>query len=757
MKKTLFLVLLFVFAVNVSSFAQDVVSSIQVEGNKNISTETIFSQIKIKKGQEYNTTVINEDIKRLYQTGYFEDIQVRIDESTEGVEITFVVTEKPAVKDILFENLVHINSRRVIKKIQTQQDGLLDIQDVKEDARTIEDMLRKAGFSQATVDYSLDRDEENNTVVVTFTVSAGDRVRIKKIFVEGNETFPDKRIIKVIKTRPKWWFLRKGYFDKDLMEEDLERVLDFYRKQGFSDVEADYSTERKDNLLYITIFVEEGTRYYVGNIDIMGNDNITLEQIQDVLTLKSGDVYSESDVKENSFNIRQLYVDNGYVFNQVEDTEFLNPDTKDVDISFSIVENNIASVNLVKVQGNTRTRDDVIRREIRLRPGDRFDGQKMRRSRQRLERLDIFEEIRFDSERVDDDRVNLIVDVEEARTGSISFGGGYSSIEEFVGFVEFAQKNFDWTNFPDFIGGGQLLRLSAEMGSVREHFQLSFTNPWIFHKPISFGFDIYKFQRTREEDIGYAFDEDRIGGVIRFGYEFTEYLGGRVGLRYEKVDISDVVDWASDDLKKEEGKKDLVTLESAIIWDSRDNMFAPSRGIYFLTAMDNSAAFLGSDEEFTKIFVDNSYFFPLWYASVLELRGRLGVAMPYGDSDDVPIFERFFAGGAYTIRGYQERKVGPIDARTNDPIGGESMLVFNIEYLYPLVDFLKVAAFFDTGNVWRKVEDMGYDDFKSGIGMGIRVKTPLGPIKLDYGWPLDLEPGEDKKEGRFHFSFSKEF
>jgi len=560
-----------------------------------------------------------------------------------------------------------------------------------------------------------------------------------------------------MKTRPKWWFIRKGYFDKDKIETDIERITDFYRREGFSDVKVDYFTEKRQGYLYITITIEEGARYYVGDIEIKGNVHIPLEELKKRMTLKTGDIYSESKLKENSVLIQKTYVDKGYVFCDVRDSSFLNPATGKIDITYSIVERKVASINLVKIQGNTRTRDDVIRRELRLKPGDRFDGKKLERSRQRLRRLDIFEEIRFDIETVSEDKVNLVTEVKEAKTGSISFGGGYSSVEEFVGFVEFTQKNFDWTNWPNFIGGGQLLKISAEIGSIREHFELSFTNPWIFNKPVSFGFDVYKWKRTREQDIGYAFDEKRFGTDVRFGYEFTEYLSGQIGLRYENIDISNVVEEATEELKKEQGSKDVVKLESGIIWDSRDDIFSPSRGVFFATRVDNAISAIGSDVDYTKVFIDDSYFYPLPWDSVLQLRGRVGVAMPYGKSDDIPIYERFFAGGAYTIRGYHERKVGPIDAKTEDPIGGESMLVFNIEYLYPLVDFLKLAAFFDTGNVWRKAEDLGSGGFKSGIGAGIRVKTPLGPIKLDYGWPLNVEPGEEGKEGRFHFSFSKEF
>ena len=754
-KKFLFSIFIFILFLNLNIFAEKI-SSIDIKGNKNISAQTIFSKIKTKKGQEYLPEAISEDIKRLYATGYFEDVKVERKTTPEGIEVIFIVKEKPTIEKIEFKNLRHIHKKKVLSSIQIKEGKILDIQELKEDVQTIENMLKKKGYTDCRVEYTLDKDVENNTVKITFIVNEGKRIRIKKVYIEGNKTFPDKRILKLMKTRPPFLWMG-GYFNKDTMEEDIEKIKDFYKRQGFSEVKVNYFTKLKDRFLYITVYIEEGKRYYVGKINIEGNENITLEDIKKVIKTKPDSIYIEPQVKEDVVRIQELYVNRGYVFASIRDIEVLNPQTQKIDITFKIKENQVAYINMIKIKGNTKTRDDVIRRELRLYPGDKFNGEKLRRSRERLQNLGIFEEVKFDSEKVAEDKVNLIVEVKEAKTGSISFGGGYSSIDEFIGFIEFTQRNFDWSNPPSFVGGAQTLKIAGEFGTVRDFYELSFWNPWIFNKPVSFGFDAYRRTHIREEDIGYAFDEKRTGGDVKFGYEFTEYIKGLIGYRFENINISDVVSEASDELKKEEGKQNLAKLEYSLIWDSRDNIFSPSRGVYARLDVDQADSGIGSDKNFVKLFFDNSIYFPLPLSSVIELRSRIGVVNPYGSSDYVPIFERFFAGGAYTIRGYHERKVGPIDPKTKDPIGGESLMVFNVEYTYPLTDFLKVALFFDTGNVWKDSSDLGSGDFKSSVGAGIRVKTPLGPIKLDYGWPLDIEPGETGKEGRFHFSISRGF
>ena len=383
---------------------------------------------------------------------------------------------------------------------------------------------------------------------------------------------------------------------------------------------------------------------------------------------------------------------------------------------------------------------------------------KLRRSKQRLTNLGIFEEVKFSHKPTSEPQmIDLVVDVKEAKTGYLSFGGGYSSVDSFTGFIELRQKNFDYKNWSTFTGGGQDLNLMASFGDVTKRYELDFTNPWIFDKPISFGFQLYRRGHQQDEDVGYAYEEDVTGGAVKFGREFNDQLKGSAGYRFETVKIKDVVNDASQALKDEAGTKKLSTAEIGLTYDTRDNVFSPSTGIYFNNSLGITASFLGGDTDFIRFESGLSKFFPFMRKSVLEFRFRLGIEEPFSDTNKVPLYSRFFAGGASTIRGYHERKIGPIDPVTNDPIGGEALFVGNIEYTYPLNSVLKLATFFDTGNVWEKASDLLSGGIKSSVGVGLRVKTPLGPLSLDYGWPLDVEPGETSKTGRFHFNVSRGF
>ncbi len=353
----------------------------------------------------------------------------------------------------------------------------------------------------------------------------------------------------------------------------------------------------------------------------------------------------------------------------------------------------------------------------------------------------------------------MVVDVNEAKTGYFSFGGGYSSVDQFMGFIELRQRNFDYRNFSNFTGAGQDLSLMLSMGNLTERYQLSFTNPWIFDKPLSFGFDLYRRGHDQDDNVGYGYSEEITGGVLRLNKELSEYWKSGVSYKYEKVNISDIVSGATE-LVKELGVNHLSSGELSLSFDSRDNVFATTKGIYFYNSLQVFGGPFVGDRDFVKCFSRASVFLPVMEKTVIEIKLRGGFADTFEDKDGkgIPIYEKFFAGGSSTVRGYRERKVGPIEEITNDPIGGEKMVIGNIECTHSLIDFLKVAAFFDVGKVWGGEGGNSIKSgFKSSVGFGVRVKTPIGPISIDYGWPLDTEVGETDKEGRFHFNVSRGF
>jgi len=743
-----------------SLYAEDIISRITITGNKLISDSTVISNIKIRVRQSYNENIINDDVKTLFSLGYFENIEVNKISAEDGVEVIFAIKEKPVLKSISVDKARAVNKRKVLEALESmelKEGSFFDEFRVKKALDKVRDIYKQKGFSKTEISYAVDLDREANEAALTVLIKEQGVARIGKILFKGNSSFSDKKLRKIIKTRERGW-IRRNVFKEEVLNDDLSRLTDFYISNGFSEAKIEGNWDFVKDMAYITFTIEEGERYNIGKIELSGNEEVLLAELEPLIDLNENDIFIKQKTEMQALALQSFYFDKGYIFAQVRPLSVLNPETGLVDITFQIKENEINYVEMIKVRGNQRTKDKVVRREMRIYPGDKFEGEKIKRSRQRLENLGFFEEVRFDTEPgTKPNWQDLVVDVTEAKTGYLSFGGGYSSIDEFIGFIELRQRNFDYQNWQTFTGAGQDLSVYSSFGSMSESYELNFTNPYVFDSPYSFGFDAYKRQHEREEDVGYGYNIDTRGGSLRLAREFNDMFKLGVAYRFERVKISDIVEDATQELKDEEGENDLSTLEFNASWDSRDNVFNPTTGQFFTQTLQYTGGAMGGDKNFIKLLSRYSVFFPVINKSVLELRLRAGWSDPFSNTQKVPIYERFFAGGANTIRGYHERKIGPIDTVTEDPIGGEAMFIGNIEYTYPLTDFLKVASFFDSGDVWKEKEDFFSGGLMSSVGIGLRVKTPLGPINLDYGWPLDLEPGEDGKEGRFHFSISRGF
>lgn len=741
------------------------VGAIDIVGNKTISVATLLPKIKTKVATKYSVNVARDDIKRLYALGYFDDVRIELKESENNkVKVIFQVSEKPIVDDILFMGNRKVSKRELENSMKTKKALYLDKQQLRSDLEEIKRVYGRKGYSSAEANFESILDEEKNRVKLTIKINEGLPARIKTVVMEGNSAFSDAKLIGLIKSKKAfWWLMRKGYLDESVVSEDTERLLSFYRNQGFIDVKIGHRIlplKRGWNKLIFDI--TEGKRYYVGGVIIDGNKAFSADEIKQRLkVMSSGQVFSQDGLEADKFNIRSFYMDNGYIFAKIDGSTSLNQETGKIDVNFNIVEDEVVYVNLIKVKGNVKTKDVVIRRELRIKPGDRFDGNKLRRSKERLANLGFFDEtegIDFDIEPTQEkNKSNLVVQVKETHTGNLSFGGGYSTVDQLVGFVELEQKNFDWKNFPYFTGAGQDLKLRASIGTITENLLLSFTEPWLFDYPISFGFDAFKTDHDRNTDVGYGYGEKRAGGTLRLGKEISDFWRVDSYYQLQEISISDIDAGASADFLKEEGKNTLSTFGIGATFDNRDNVFDPHRGFYIYNSADCNGGPFGGDKNFSKLWHSTTYFISMPKDSVTMLKVRMGVENYFGDSREVPIYERFFAGGAETIRGYNERKVGPVDSVTSDPIGGQALIVANIEYMYPIGKYLKLATFADSGNVWAKTKDFGNGGFKSGVGLGIRVKTPFGPVKLDYGFPLNLEAGKEDRTGKIHFSFSRGF
>ncbi|MFH1245328.1 MAG: outer membrane protein assembly factor BamA [Candidatus Omnitrophota bacterium] len=740
-----------------SEAPEKTVIDVRVEGNKNLSGATIISKVRTRASVPYSEVVASDDLKRLYAFGYFDDIQIDTKEEAGGVIVIFRVKEKPIISSVAIVGSRSIRMEKLQELVNVKKGQFLNIQQLKQDIQSIQKSYEAKGFPLANIDYQMKVNGETNEADISIVISEKARYKIKDIFIKGNLAFPDKKILKLMHTRRNTLFT-SGVYKKEELDLDLQKISVFYQQNGYLDVKVEseefFGAEEKS--MYLTIKIEEGKQYLVGEISVEGPRVFSDEKIKETLKMKSGRVFNKDDVRYDIAGIQGLYFDKGYITAEVDADTLLNYDTGKMDIFYSIVENELAYINKIKISGNTKTKDMVIRRQLRSYPGEVFDGQKLKRSKERLYNLGFFQEISYDTEATKDpDKRDLVVNVKEAKTGEFAFGAGFSSVERFLGFVEISQKNFDITNWHTFTGAGQYLKLKAELGTTRREYDLSFTEPWIFGWPLSFGVDCYNTLEQRSDATGRSYDEGRTGGDLRLGKEWTEFVRTNLMYKLENVDISNVPDDASQDLKNEVGKNTISSLLLELTRDSRDNIYNPSKGLVTSLTGEVAGGFFGQDKDYFKITGLVDFYKTLLEKLLLEIRVLAAGAGAYSDTGSLPIYERFYVGGTNTIRGFKERAVGPKDV-SGEPIGGESTLYGTCEFSYPLFEMVKVAAFCDFGNAWEKLGELGTGGLQYSAGLGVRVKTPLGPVKLDYGYPLEVPEGE-KHEGRFHFSMTRGF
>ncbi|MBI4354061.1 MAG: outer membrane protein assembly factor BamA, partial [Candidatus Omnitrophica bacterium] len=457
------------------------VVSVGVEGTRTIAKETCLARLQTRPGMRYLDHIASDDIRRLFALGYFTDVRVETTALPEGVAVVFRIIEKPSLRAVEVDGFRRLRKEKILELLGIKVGDLHDARRLKEGIDRLRAEYRRKGFANVEAVSSTTVDEQANTVTVSLVIDEGPRMLIKDILIEGNLAFSDSRLRKVMKTKRRKWFLR-GLYAEQVLEEDLERLRAFYRKHGYQDitVSSEVATAPAGEGLYLMLKIAEGLQHRIGKIAITGTILFPERELRTALTIKPGSVYHSDALQETLRAIKQYYGDRGHINAEVSPEMQLDPDTKRVDVTFRIAEHELVSVNRVEIQGNLRTKDVVVRRELRVHPGEVFDGKSIRRSIERLYNLGYFEEVNVETAPTETaNREDLVVKVKEAKTGSFSFGGGFSSVDRLVGLVEIEQRNFDWRNWPTFVGGGQDLRFRVEAGSVRRNVDLSCTEPWI--------------------------------------------------------------------------------------------------------------------------------------------------------------------------------------------------------------------------------------------------------------------------------------
>lgn len=738
--------------------------AVKFVGVANVSEQVVRANMSLREQTDLDETLIDRDIRSLYRTGLFEFIEVKREQLPDNtVNLVFEVTPKFRVLAVKFEGNRAYKDSRLKKEIKSLQNSALDERQVKEDSEKIYEYYQKNGYNQAQVNYTIDRNRSTGFGTITFKIREGAKVRIKDIRFVGNDHVKARVLRKEMETA-KWhmfsWLTGGGRFKDDEFDEDLGKLRDYYRELGYLDVDIaedkvsfDYPSTGR---LVITIRVNEGRQYHVGEVSFTGNKIHPARLLGLVVRQRKGTLFVPSKLDKDVENLEDFYGRSGHLDTRVRLNRKPNLQTGNIDIEYAITESEKFQVETINIEGNAKTKSIVILRELVLGPGDIFDSVRMKISKIRLENTRFFEDVNVTPESTNiPGRRNLRVAVHEARTGNLTFGAGFSSLERAVIFTEVTQSNFDLFNRKSFFqGDGQKFRLRLQLGSQSSEIVLAFEEPWLFERELAFGFQLY---RTTADYQSSYYEEIRTGGQLYLRKRLFGLVEGTVAYTYEIIGIDNVDASAPSYIQSAAGNTDISKLTFSLLRDTRDKIINTTRGNRAELILGMAGGPLGGDQSYYSLEFRGSQFYPVFefQEQVLGLIARGGVIDNFGSSTDVQVFDRFFLGGPQTLRGFEYREVGP-KTTLGEPIGGKSYGFISAEYSFDIVKPIRFAFFYDGGFVNSRAYDFAPSDWNDNIGFGLRLFVAGAPLSLDYGIPLTGDRF-NKKGGQFNFNFGTRF
>ncbi len=778
-QKSIFSFLLFIFLSFVISpllLAQekDNVSKITIKGLVTIPEDKIKTKLETQVNRPFSSLSLKKDIQRMHELGFFANIEIQVNQTLEGVEIIFIVIENQLLGEVKILGNKDIETREILKKLRIAKEKYLAAYILSLDIIQLKEFYQKKGY--LFVDIKAEKKPSGGWIDLYFFIDEGPQVTLETIQFFGNKTFSKSELCNLMQTKENG-FLSSSYYDEETFQEDLILIRNFYRSEAFLDARVHlrdifYSDDRTKMVLNIS--VEEGPRYTIESITFSDNKLFSKEELQNRLLLKKGDPFKQAEVGNDKTRLERLYGENGFLNIRVNPVIWLVDLKKtEVAIDYKVKEGSKVYLRKVDIQGNTLTRDDVVRREMVIHPGEQFNLGKLENSQMRLRRLRYFESLKVDLLDTEFPHwKDLLIQVEEGRTGNLRFAAGITSDLGAVGEISLSKRNFDITRVPksfadffsgdSFTGAGQNLDIFFQVGQDMLRFKISFLEPYLFGYDWSLGTDLYNTARGRE-----SWSEDRLGMQLSIGRKVGQDSIVKLSYRLESVNVDDVDNNAPRDVVAVEGRSLVSAMSLEFSHDTRDDFILPTRGYSFAISAELGGVLFGGDHYFSKLETRFAWFTTLYtlesgYKHVLSLGGQVSMADDFNPSDDVPIFERYFAGGASSIRGFQYRTVSPREnfpGLEDDPIGGNFMALGTIEYSFPLYqDVLRMVVFMDIGNVTPQVSSEILDSMRVAAGFGVRIKVPLlgpRPFALDFGFPLRKEEGDDTQV--FSFSFGKQF
>lgn len=728
----------------------ELIDAIRVEGAKRIETDTVKSHLLVTPGQTLDPEAVRKSIKALFDTGFFKDVVIE----AQGSVLVVKVVENPTVNKVSFEGNQAYSKEELEKIIHIKAQTLYNRSTTERDLAALRQAFRIKGFFLAKIDL-VTKPLEQNLVDLVFQIDEGEKSRVQKVRIIGNKELSEKKLTKKLLIQQSGffsWFTDDDAYDRDKLLFDQSQLRNVYLDEGYAKVQVESSVAEMTpdrRAFVVTHSVHEGDRYRFGPIDIKGDFNeLPNEKLLSELRVKQGEWYSRELMRQSIDRLTDLIGDFGYAFLDLRPNLIFNDDAKTVAVTFEVNKGRRVYVHRVEVMGNTRTRDNVVRREVMLNEGDRFSSSQMRRSKKNIADLNFFENVEITTPAAGNpDQVDVRIKVEEKPTGTFTVGAGYSSTDSFIGTASVSQNNF--------LGRGQRVVLSAALTGNSTNFDFSFTEPYFLDKNLSAGFDL--FDRKTDRRTISAYEEKTYGGALRLGFPISQNLRDTISYNISEVDIQDNGIVNSRFLSAQAAESPYVRsmVSNSLLWNDVNNSLFPTRGRSHRLTTDFSG--LGGDVKYARVLVDNQFYHPItddedW---VGHLRGRAGLID--GLDDDVPIFERFYLGGGQSIRGFKPGGIGPRTKQEDDAFGGVHFEQVNAELFFPIFGLsdkgVRGLTFVDFGylgdaNIPSDVIESG--GIRVATGIGLHWNSPFGPLRFSLSTPLVKEDFD--KQRIFDFS-----
>ena len=726
----------------------DRVAKVEVIGNERIDKGVVLNAAKTKEGDVYDATKVGEDLKNIYKTGFFSDVMVDVRDTEKGKVITFVVVERPPVSAIYIAGNKKVKTPDIRDKLKIKSGTTLNIEKVKESVEEIKKLYAGKGYYAAKVNFEINT-EQGYKAEVRFIIEEPERAYVRKVTFTGNKSLKASRLKSAMRTREKgWfsWFTGSGILDEEALEEDRKNIEALYHDNGYVRVKVappSVSISADGKTISIAVAVQEGNLHKIGRVNFKGDITFDEAEVLKKLKSKAGNTFRASLLQADLTTVTELYQDKGYAFVDVAPFTEVNDAERTVDITLDIAKGSEVYFNRINIVGNIKTQDKVVRRELRFAEGDLYSATKMKYTKRRLRNTTFFKSEELKTIKTDEpDKVNMDVILEEKPTGTLSLGVGYSTYEKALLTGSISQQNI--------LGTGNAAVLAASLSSIAHLYNLTFIQPYTFDKDFSTSYNIFNTQR-----IFATYDYKGSGGGITVSRPLTEYIRGALGYRYQKITVYNIESDAGAFIQQQTGTSTTSAFNASITRSTIDDVLNPSRGSISTAMVELAGSYFGGENKFVKSIVSYGKYIPFKWDTTFFLRGTAGNMIPYGGTT-VPVFERFFVGGIYTMRGFQYGAAGPLDPATGDVIGATNELYFNTEWIFPVFKpaGLKGFIFFDYGKGFNTTAGF-FQSLRPAAGFGLRWFSPMGPITVVLGINLDKHAGE--KAEVFDFSMGRPF